>query len=78
MTVVFTTEGKEEDYEGEEDVDGAAQAGSPGASPLPNQPGKRSNKSQRFSRKKHRALPNKPQDFQVAWLLFLCKAKILF
>ncbi|XP_013884160.1 myoferlin [Austrofundulus limnaeus] len=66
-------EGKEEDYEGEEDVDGAGQAGSPGAPPLPNQPGKRSNKSQRFSRKKPRALPNKPQDFQIRVRVIECR-----
>lgn len=71
IIVFFTTEGKEDVYEGEEDVDGAGQAGSPGASPSPNQAGI-PNKSQRFSRKRHRALPNKPQDFQVCRWLFLC------
>ncbi|XP_037552968.1 myoferlin-like [Nematolebias whitei] len=65
-------EGKDDVYEGEEDEDGAGQAGSPGASPSPNQAGI-PNKSQRFSRKRHRALPNKPQDFQIRVRVIECR-----
>ncbi|XP_044069652.1 myoferlin isoform X2 [Siniperca chuatsi] len=51
----------DEDDEGEEDVEG----GGPGAPTSPNQPGKPSHKPIRLSRKRHRALANKPQDFQI-------------
>ncbi|XP_058507903.1 myoferlin [Solea solea] len=50
----------EEGEEGETDVDG-----SPRSPTLPNQPGKPSHKPLRLSRKRHRALANKPQDFQI-------------
>ncbi|XP_074502030.1 myoferlin isoform X1 [Sebastes fasciatus] len=51
--------------EGEADVEGGGQSGSPGAPTLPNQPGKPRHKPVRLSRKRHRALTNKPQDFQI-------------
>ncbi|XP_031161831.1 myoferlin isoform X1 [Sander lucioperca] len=55
----------DEGDEGEADVEGEGQSGSPGAPTSPNQPGKPSHKPLRLSRKKHRALANKPQDFQI-------------
>ncbi|XP_070771991.1 myoferlin isoform X2 [Enoplosus armatus] len=47
--------------EGEADVEG----GGPGAPTSPNQPGKPSHGPIRLSRKRHRALAHKPQDFQI-------------
>ncbi|XP_026165382.1 myoferlin isoform X2 [Mastacembelus armatus] len=55
----------EEAEEEEADVEGGDQVGSPGAPTSPNQPGKPSHKAVRLSRKRHRALANKPQDFQI-------------
>ncbi|TDH01299.1 hypothetical protein EPR50_G00178880 [Perca flavescens] len=55
----------DEGDEGEADVEGEGQSGSPGALTSPNQPGKPSHKPLRLSRKRHRALANKPQDFQI-------------
>ncbi|XP_028279715.1 myoferlin isoform X2 [Parambassis ranga] len=52
----------EEGDEGEADIEGGGQGGSPA---LPNQPRKPSHKPLRLSRKKHRALAHKPQDFQI-------------
>uniref|UniRef100_A0A673CJ86 Myoferlin-like n=1 Tax=Sphaeramia orbicularis TaxID=375764 RepID=A0A673CJ86_9TELE len=49
----------------ETDVEEGGQGGSPGAATMPHQPGKPSHKSVRVSRKRHRALANKPQDFQI-------------
>uniref|UniRef100_A0A4W6E422 Myoferlin n=1 Tax=Lates calcarifer TaxID=8187 RepID=A0A4W6E422_LATCA len=46
-------------------MDGGVQGGSPGAPTSPNQPGKPGHKPVRLSRKRHRALANKPQDFQI-------------
>ncbi|XP_071371948.1 myoferlin isoform X1 [Centroberyx affinis] len=59
--------GSEEAEEGEEDMEGGGggQVGSPGAAGTPSQPGKPSQKPIRLSRKRHRALANKPQDFQI-------------
>ncbi|XP_042357528.1 myoferlin [Plectropomus leopardus] len=57
-------EGDEGD-EGEADVEGGGQSGNPGAPTSPNQPGKPRQKPIRLSRKRHRALANKPQDFQI-------------
>ncbi|XP_072247032.1 myoferlin [Leuresthes tenuis] len=57
--------GSEEDDEGDGDMDGGGKAGSPGAPASQNQPAKPSHKSLRLSRKRHRALANKPQDFQI-------------
>ncbi|XP_042289274.1 myoferlin isoform X1 [Thunnus maccoyii] len=57
--------GNEEGEEGETEVDRGGQGGSPGAAISPNQPGKPSHKPIRLSRKRHRALANKPQDFQI-------------
>ncbi|XP_076599312.1 myoferlin isoform X1 [Chaetodon auriga] len=51
--------------EGEADVEGGGQGGSPGALTSSNQPGKPSHKPIRLRRKRHRALTNKPQDFQI-------------
>ncbi|KAM4607196.1 myoferlin isoform 2-T2 [Polymixia lowei] len=53
----------EDGEEREEDVGGSP--GSPGAAPTPSQTGNPSHKPTRLSRKKHRALANKPQDFQI-------------
>lgn len=62
----FCTPGGDEDTdEAEGDVDGGGQGGSPGAPTSPNQPGRAGHKAIRLSRKRHRALANKPQDFQV-------------
>ncbi|XP_041803959.1 myoferlin [Chelmon rostratus] len=57
--------GSDDTDEGEADVEGGGQGGSPGAPTSRNQPGKPSHKSVRLSRKRHRALANKPQDFQI-------------
>ncbi|XP_040905251.1 myoferlin [Toxotes jaculatrix] len=57
--------GSDEGDEGEADMEGGGQGGSPGAPASPNQPGKPSHKPVRLSRKRHRALANKPQDFQI-------------
>ncbi|XP_034754827.1 myoferlin isoform X2 [Etheostoma cragini] len=51
--------------EGEADVEGEGQRGSPGAPTSPIQPRKPSHKPLRLSRKRHRTLANKPQDFQI-------------
>ncbi|XP_036979815.1 myoferlin [Acanthopagrus latus] len=59
------TGGDEDTDEAEGDVDGGGQGGSPGAPTSPNQPGRAGHKAVRLSRKRHRALPNKPQDFQI-------------
>ncbi|XP_051271351.1 myoferlin [Dicentrarchus labrax] len=57
--------GSDEGDEGEADVEGEGQGGSPGAPTSPNQPGKPSHKPLRLRRKRHKALANKPQDFQI-------------
>lgn len=55
--------------EGEALVDRGAQGGGASAATSANQPGKPDRKPGRLSRKRHRALANKPQDFQVLSLL---------
>ncbi|CAN9499770.1 unnamed protein product [Ophioblennius macclurei] len=50
---------------GDADVDGAVEGGGPRAPFSPSQPGKPSHKPLRLNRKRHRALANKPQDFQI-------------
>lgn len=50
---------------GEDEVEGRGQDGDPGAPTSSNQPGKPGHKPVRLKRKRHRALANKPQDFQV-------------
>ncbi|KAF3842053.1 hypothetical protein F7725_024004 [Dissostichus mawsoni] len=65
--------GGDEVDEGESDVEGGGQSGSPGAPTSPSQPGKPSHKPQRLSRKRHRALPNKPQDFQIRIRVIECR-----
>uniref|UniRef100_A0A8C4DZA7 Myoferlin like n=1 Tax=Dicentrarchus labrax TaxID=13489 RepID=A0A8C4DZA7_DICLA len=62
---ICTTGGSDEGDEGEADVEGEGQGGSPGAPTSPNQPGKPSHKPLRLRRKRHKALANKPQDFQI-------------
>ncbi|XP_029925926.1 myoferlin isoform X2 [Myripristis murdjan] len=57
--------GSEEGEEGEEEMEGGGQVGSPGAAATSSLPGKPSQKPIRLSRKRHRALANKPQDFQI-------------
>ncbi|XP_070833559.1 myoferlin isoform X2 [Chaetodon trifascialis] len=57
--------GSDDTDEGEADVEGGGQGGSPGALASSNQPGKPSHKPIRLRRKRHRALTNKPQDFQI-------------
>ncbi|XP_028983374.1 myoferlin [Betta splendens] len=49
----------------EADTDGGAQVDGPAAPALPNQPGKSSHKPLRLRHKRHKALANKPQDFQI-------------
>ncbi|XP_015799663.3 myoferlin [Nothobranchius furzeri] len=66
-------EGIEEADEREEVVDETEQVGSPGVPLSPNQPAKPSLKSHRFSRKRARALPNKPQDFQIRVRVIECR-----
>ncbi|XP_056291609.1 myoferlin isoform X2 [Pseudoliparis swirei] len=55
----------DEGDERETDVEEGGQTGSPGAPTSPNQSGKASHKPVCLSRKRHRALANKPQDFQI-------------
>ncbi|XP_041865734.1 myoferlin isoform X2 [Melanotaenia boesemani] len=57
--------GSEKGVEEDENMEETSLVGSPGAPTLPNQPGKPSHKPLRLSRKRHRALANKPQDFQI-------------
>ncbi|XP_069548793.1 myoferlin [Brachyistius frenatus] len=57
--------GSEEGDEGDTDMEGGGQDGSPGGPTSPNQPLKPSHKPIRLSRKRHRALANKHQDFQI-------------
>ncbi|KAM6997545.1 myoferlin [Tautogolabrus adspersus] len=58
--------GTDEGDEGEADAEGGFQGGGPGSPTSPNQPGKPpGNKLVRISRKRNRALANKPQDFQI-------------
>uniref|UniRef100_A0A669BFG0 Myoferlin n=1 Tax=Oreochromis niloticus TaxID=8128 RepID=A0A669BFG0_ORENI len=56
--------GDDEGDEGEADTDGGGQGGGSGAPTLPGHPGK-SRQSIHLRRKRHRALANKPQDFQI-------------
>lgn len=57
------TGGSDDADEGEEDVGGGGQGERTPTSP--NQPGKPSHKTIHLSRKRHKSLANKPQDFQV-------------
>uniref|UniRef100_A0A3Q2YKB9 Myoferlin n=1 Tax=Hippocampus comes TaxID=109280 RepID=A0A3Q2YKB9_HIPCM len=54
----------EEADEGDADLDAGDHVGSPAGPGTPVEPGKASHKPLRIGRKKHRALANKPQDFQ--------------
>ena len=65
LNELIVTGHSDEGEEGEADMEGGGQGGSPGAPTQPNQPGRPNNKSVRLSRKRHRALANRPQDFQV-------------
>uniref|UniRef100_A0A673XXY6 Myoferlin n=1 Tax=Salmo trutta TaxID=8032 RepID=A0A673XXY6_SALTR len=56
--------GGEEGKDGEE-VSLGGQVGTPGVPPTPGQPGNPNQRPVRTSRKRHRALANKPQDFQI-------------
>uniref|UniRef100_A0A8C8K6Y5 C2 domain-containing protein n=1 Tax=Oncorhynchus tshawytscha TaxID=74940 RepID=A0A8C8K6Y5_ONCTS len=58
------TGGGEEGKDGEE-VSLGGQVGTPGVPPTPGQPGNPNQRPVRTSRKRHRALANKPQDFQI-------------
>ncbi|XP_072293204.1 myoferlin-like isoform X1 [Eucyclogobius newberryi] len=51
--------------EGDSDADGGVGVTTPGVTALSHQPGKPSHKPVRLSGKRHRALANKPQDFQI-------------
>uniref|UniRef100_I3KQ65 Myoferlin n=1 Tax=Oreochromis niloticus TaxID=8128 RepID=I3KQ65_ORENI len=55
---------KQQSFGGEADTDGGGQGGGSGAPTLPGHPGK-SRQSIHLRRKRHRALANKPQDFQI-------------
>ncbi|XP_076016465.1 myoferlin isoform X1 [Genypterus blacodes] len=58
--------GSDEVEELEADLDGGGQGGGPGAgASTPTVPGKPCQKPLRLSRNRHRALANKPQDFQI-------------
>uniref|UniRef100_A0A4W5NLF4 Myoferlin n=1 Tax=Hucho hucho TaxID=62062 RepID=A0A4W5NLF4_9TELE len=48
-----------------EEVSLGGQVGTPGVPPTPGQPGNPNQRPVRTSRKRHRALANKPQDFQI-------------
>lgn len=65
---LWTPAAYEEADEGDADMDAGDHVGSPaGPAGTPVQPGKASHKPLRIGRKKHRALANKPQDFQVLY-----------
>lgn len=68
--LILHQKGSDEGDEGEADTDGGGQGGGSGAPTLPGHPGK-SRQSIRLRRKRHRALANKPQDFQVLFDLQL-------
>ncbi|XP_068184208.1 myoferlin [Antennarius striatus] len=55
----------DDDDGGEANVEGGGQSGNPEAPAAPTPPGKPSHKPVRLSRKRQRALANKPQDFQI-------------
>ncbi|XP_055083337.1 LOW QUALITY PROTEIN: myoferlin [Periophthalmus magnuspinnatus] len=55
----------EDGDEGDPDADGGTGGTTPGVTSSSHQPGKPSHKPVRFHRKRHRALTNKPQDFQI-------------
>ncbi|XP_008284661.1 myoferlin isoform X2 [Stegastes partitus] len=57
--------GSEEDDEGAAGTECGSQGGSPGTPSSPNQPKKHGLKPVRLSRRRHRALANKRQDFQI-------------
>lgn len=61
---------EEKGVDSDEDVTDGAEPGAPGGSPS-GQPGKDSKKVIRTTRKKQRTLANKPQDFQVQYVLIL-------
>uniref|UniRef100_A0A8C7HDV7 Myoferlin n=1 Tax=Oncorhynchus kisutch TaxID=8019 RepID=A0A8C7HDV7_ONCKI len=54
-----------EEGEDREEVSLGGQVGTPGVPPTPGQPGNPNQRHVRTSRKRHRALANKPQDFQI-------------
>lgn len=51
--------------DGDEDTTDWGDPRAPGEAPAPGQPGKTPQKMIRTGRKRHKALSNKPQDFQV-------------
>uniref|UniRef100_A0A8C7SSG3 C2 domain-containing protein n=1 Tax=Oncorhynchus mykiss TaxID=8022 RepID=A0A8C7SSG3_ONCMY len=57
--------GEGEEGEDREEVSLGGQTGTPGVPPTPGQPGNPNQRPVRTSRKRHRALANKPQDFQI-------------
>ncbi|PWA26023.1 hypothetical protein CCH79_00001684 [Gambusia affinis] len=66
VNVSYTEAGdNEEEDETQDAMDGAGQVGSSGMLPSPDQPGKPTQKFHRLSRKRHKVLGNKPQDFQI-------------
>lgn len=71
VVMPIVTGGSDDGDEGD-GADGGGQVESLGSPSSSNQPGKPNRKPVRLTRKKHRALANKPQDFQVLfefWLL---------
>lgn len=60
--------GSNDSDEGEAPADGGGQGGGMSAATSANKPGKHDRKPGRLSRKRHRALANKPHDFQVLFL----------
>lgn len=69
--------GNNDDDEGEALVDGGGQGEGVYAATSANQPGKPDRKPGRLSRKRHRALANKAQDFQVLSLFQLLLSWII-
>ena len=64
--MITVTGGSDEGDEGEAVMEGGGQGRSPGGAPTSlNQPGKPNHKPISLSRKRPRAMANKPQDFQV-------------
>lgn len=64
VVMPIVTGGSDDGDEGD-GADGGGQGESLGSPSSSNQPGKPNRKPVRLTRKKHRALANKPQDFQV-------------
>lgn len=75
LILPYSAGGSDDPDEDEEVGAPGGQAGGPGAPTSPNQPGKPNHKHTRLRRKRHKALTNKPQDFQVLSAVFVSVIK---